>query len=219
VVSHEIRADESREYAYFVRDDVMLFLDIDGTLSPVDDLTAWHDYTPVRTYPDPRMQVSPELMKRIAALDTDMVILSSWQELGAEIFSPWLDRRLEALSLESSERGNVKARVLHAYLMQHPEIRAVVWADDMLVQYGVPKYLRHHVKESGIAFLVVRPVDGIAPDDLAAIEDFVNHPEHRIPAKISYGPDNLEAYEAAISRMHRADRWAEHPEDESWDAR
>lgn len=146
----------------------VLFLDVDRTLLPIHDTSAWPDYTTISS-PYGDVPMSPRLLSAVGALPTRIVYVTDW---GAD--AQLLDRHLGRTDTEVADRVNGdgwwKTHAIAAYLNTHPSVTAVVHADDHLTDERTADLTRI---AAGRPLLTVTPVDGLTPTGIRAIQEFL----------------------------------------------
>lgn len=167
----------------------LLALDVDGALSPVRRPhgvveRTWHDIEAVPHSPGP-LHLSLSLGLELAALDVDIVWVTTWGDLANHHVAPALGWDPLPVLVDpnphppaAAGREVWKARAVDAYVVEH-EPPALVWIDDLLgversaLRMTVDRWLEQGWP--GIPSLLVGPDRhaGLSPDDLGQIRDFL----------------------------------------------
>ena len=162
----------------------VVFLDVDGVLNVVGAALpgpdTFTDFRKTRCMGF-RIVFSPEMGRRLAALDADIVWLTTWREHANKWIAPlfgWPKREL----LDGDEDGAVgwwKSGAVYGYVTEHQ--RPFVWLDDDLrfaERLGEVEWLAG----CAVPHLSISPSTsvGLRPSHLDQIEQFVAE-HHRAP--------------------------------------
>ena len=167
-----------------VRDDVVVFLDVDGVLAPTaGDLADWGDPTVASGGPRGQVIVSPTMLERIGLLPGHLVWATAWGPDAQTAFEGLLGRTGDALTQGSGDTyGWWKLDAVVAWLQDHPRVRTVLWLDDEL---SAPDDLdierwetaSEVLTERGLDPVLVAPAGGwLSVQELEELEDTFTSP-------------------------------------------
>lgn len=157
-----------------------VYLDIDRTISPIEDLTTWPDYSWVTGGPFPSIAVSPTLLTRIGQLPAELYYLTDWAPEDSQFFNTYLGRTASHLPRHTTHKFTWwKLDVLDAHLETRPDIERILFADDKLSEAdenGFPygDSVRAILDRHNVTGKLITTRDGIARDDLTDIERFLS---------------------------------------------
>lgn len=162
--------------------DTVLFLDIDGVISPTGDPTdSWPDWGRVDSpmFADQVWQ-SKAMLSRLANSGATIVWLSDWGHAAADQFGDAIPAAT-ALEEQSMENGWWKIDAALSFLDEHPEFRRVVWLDDHL-DADNPLGGTHRdvfddlVSMLGLEWLGITPSVHLSPEDMDRAIDWMHGP-------------------------------------------
>lgn len=160
---------------------VVVFLDVDGTTSPLGDhiADAWGDQIDLDSPSFPHVLASPTLLRQIGALPAQIIWLTDWEN-PTKTFTPALmgtHGTYENLTRPHRTDSNWwKSTAALAWLDAHPTVRTVVWCDDHLnSERGRRSTLVNELTTRGIRHKLVIPAKstGLTPAHLASIARFL----------------------------------------------
>ncbi|MGW8431575.1 HAD domain-containing protein [Curtobacterium citreum] len=149
--------------------EAVLFLDIDRVLLPIHDTTAWPDYTTIDS-PYGDVPMSPRLLAAVGALPARIVYITDWQD-NAKLLDVHLGRTDSEVVHRTSGDGWWKTRAVADYLAAHPDVGAVIHADDHLSIDDRENDLTHVAAHR--PHLAVISEDGLTPEHVAVMEAFL----------------------------------------------
>jgi len=145
-----------------------LFLDIDRVLLPIEDTSAWPDYTVIDS-PCGTVPMSPRLLAAVGALPARIVYVTDWQA-DAKLLDVHLNRTDTEVAARQVVDGWWKTRAIADYLASHPDVGTFIHADDHLHEERLEDLDRI---AAGRPHLGVVPADGLTPADIAAMQRFL----------------------------------------------
>lgn len=168
-----------------LREDVVLFLDVDGTTSPLAARTydSWGDQqaVPQSRFPSPVL-TSPTLLRALGSLPVPIVWVTDWADPGP-VLTPALfgrDEPFEHLT-PTSERPWWKAPAVLRWLDAHRGVRHVIWCDDHLSRRDHPGVsraatVRTELARRGITSMLLAPraQSGLTPTHISQIRTYLD---------------------------------------------
>ena len=151
---------------------VVVFLDVDGVLSPVVPRSdAWDDWQRVEDIPF-HLVLSREMAGRIAQLDAEIVWLTTWEHDANAVVAEFLDWEPHAV-LERTRDGAGWWKLEAVRERIEKEQRPFVWVDDELEhrKRDVEPWLRS--LEVPVLPLSPRAEVGLTEAELTQIEAFI----------------------------------------------
>lgn len=146
----------------------VLFLDIDRTLLPIRNTSAWPDYTTIES-PYGFVPMSPRLLSAIGGLPAHIVYVTDWGA-DAKMFDQHLGRDDTEVAARAVGDSWWKTQAIADYLHAHPEVDAFIHADDHLTTDRI-RTLRRIAGERD--HLTVVPKDGFTPEHVTRIRNFL----------------------------------------------
>lgn len=157
---------------------MILFLDVDGVINPCDPWSpiktsgAWRDWV---TVPNAPAYVSPEMGRRLAALDAEIVWLTTWEDRANRRIVPvlgwdecrWADRS----QFEEEPWWKLDCVLRHVNLGRGP----FIWIDDQIDSYRDEWSAAFAKVEKDGPGLLISPTSevGITISHLKLIEAFI----------------------------------------------
>lgn len=146
----------------------VLFLDIDRTLLPIHNATAWPDYQDIES-PYGDVPMSPRLLTAVGMLPAHVVYVTDWQE-NAKLLDVHLGRTDTEVAPRTIGDGWWKTHAIADYLAAHPDVPAFIHADDHLDDDRIADLDRI---AAGRPHLTVIPDDGLTPAHIKTMETFL----------------------------------------------
>ena len=161
----------------FLRDDTVAFLDIDGSVAAdVHDAGRLASGELVRLDSGQRGTVAylPQALDRLNTMGVPVIWCTDWDSDAEEYFGPLLPVAVETVGYAGEESGWWKIDAIVTWLQANPQVRRVLWIDDMLAVddslLGVPysETAAEALDSLGIehAFIIPRPENGLDAAEL-----------------------------------------------------
>ena len=168
----------------------VLFLDVDGVLDPFGDpkgpdvgfrdFKSWTFAHPFESGLGYKLWLSPEMGKRVGALDVELRWLTSWREhanrhIGQRFGWPFIQPPAAKFSMETDE---MKLWNIETFLEEEPD-RPFIWVDDDMRFYrptGWKVDVATWLRETATVPYLLSEVDGrvgLTPELLDEIETFI----------------------------------------------
>ncbi|WIB65312.1 hypothetical protein [Curtobacterium sp. MCBD17_040] len=147
----------------------VLFLDIDRTLSPIADLTAWPEYSAVPS-PFGDVFVASALAEALGSLPAHIVYVTDWDD--PHIFDAVIGRTDTETGVRGPSDSWWKVDCIDRWLSAHRSVVRFVHADAHLNE-NRRATLARIAQRHGCEHLAVTPTDGLTPDHLDHIIGFL----------------------------------------------
>lgn len=162
-------------------DSAVIFLDVDGVISPLTNPPAedaWGDWVelPGVGFDTP---VSKAMADALAALPAERVWLTTWgHDANVYLTEPFGWAHLPVAERDdagdATRTGWWKLDAALDWVDTHPEVTAVVWLDDELVEHQHVARREFHARQLAVWLHSPRSTTGITPDVVDQIADWLD---------------------------------------------